>query len=94
MRHWHVGFTNSNNAIINAVTYENSMQSVADYVDMAYEIYRDAYFLEEEDKPDYIINMLSLSDEEEPRKIFLLSKKINMFWAGCDNDPCSFAAYN
>ena len=92
MSHWHIIAINDRQQVINTARYDNAAKSVGDFLDLAYTMYPD--FLEKDDRTEYAENMLRLTEEFQSYHIYLPSKKLNLSWTDCQDDPCTFALYN
>jgi hypothetical protein len=99
--HWHIINWNSKQGVIGALRYENAPKSINDFLDMSYEMFGDV--LDVDDRTLYMTSMLDLAEEDNDAELLGRrvrthisnnSKKLNVSWVSCDEDPCSFAVYN
>jgi hypothetical protein len=87
--------------LLAVAAYDNAPRSISDFVDMSYQIFGEV--LEEGDRSMYLAAMLEFSEEDKEAELLGRkvrthisnnSKKLNLSWVSCDEDPCSFAVYN
>jgi hypothetical protein len=98
--HWHIISWNTR-GLIAVATYSNSPKSITDFVDMSYQIFGEV--LDEDDRSMYLAAMLDFAEDDADAELMGRkvkthisnnSKKLNLSWVSCNEDPCSFAVYN
>jgi len=90
--HWHITAETPEKGITSDIKYDNNAKSILDYVEVVYNMFD--WQLEEDDKSQYLTNMLNLSEIGQNYKVYTSSDKITLYWRDCDNDPCILATYN
>lgn len=92
MIHWHITATSPDKGLISDIKYLNNAKSVLDYVEVVYQIFE--WQLDEEDKTQYLDNMLTLSETGENYKVYTASDQLTLYWRDCYDEPCKIATYN
>lgn len=92
MTHWHITSSNGGNVAFGILRYDNCAKSISDYVDLVYNVFPG--MVDEDNRNQYSVGMLKVAEEESSYCIYTASKKLTLYWTGCDDDPCTFSLYN
>lgn len=90
--HYHIISWNNKFGIISAIRYEDGAKSVVDFIDIMYNVFSNQ--LDEEEKTNYMVAMVSMVDEKRAEHVAHTSEKLSISWVGCNDDKCRFASNN